>query len=289
MKVLLTGATGFIGSHVARELLNRNHEVHCTVRPTSNRYRINGIEDQIHIWSGDMDYVPIKPDLAINMAWYAVPTNYLTAPENEECLNSSRNLLKQLKCRVVFVGTCFEYDTRIGVLHENSPIRPLTLYSETKNILRQDIEQRHNSAWARLFYQYGPREDRRRFVPSVISRLLAGHEIETTTCKQQRDYLHVGDVASAICHIAESSIVGSVNVGSGAATSIRAIVDTLGSLTGRQDLIKYGAVPDKDEPQLISADNTKLKSTGWTQKWSLIDGLRDTIMDFQDDELNRQS
>jgi nucleoside-diphosphate-sugar epimerase len=279
MKILLTGATGFIGSHVARELLNRNHEVHCTVRPTSNRYRINGIEDQVHIWSGDVggnvDFMPIEPDIVINMAWHADPANYLTAPENKKCLDVSRRLLKQLKCRSVFIGTCFEYNTKLGVLHENSETQPLTLYSETKDALRRDVEQKENAVWARLFYQYGPHEDIRRFVPSVISRLMSGTVIETSSCKQRRDYLYVEDVASAICNIAESKLVGCVNVGSGNAVSMREIMDTIGSLTGTSDLIKYGVIPDKDEPQLICADNTKLRSTGWVQKWSLVDGLRE--------------
>ena len=114
MKVLLTGATGFIGSHVARELLRRGHRVHATLRPTSDRRRIRDIESDLEIHDGEMDLLPVKPDVAIHLAWYAVPGKYLHAPENEQCLEASRRLLSALTCRAVFAGTCFEFDTNQG-------------------------------------------------------------------------------------------------------------------------------------------------------------------------------
>ena len=98
MKVLLTGATGFIGSHVARELLRRKHQVYATLRPTSDRRRIRDIESDLEIHDGEMDLLPVEPDVAIPLAWYAVPGKYLHAPENEHCLEASRRLLSSLSC-----------------------------------------------------------------------------------------------------------------------------------------------------------------------------------------------
>ena len=279
MKVLLTGATGFIGSHVARELVKRRHEIHVTVRPESDRRRIRDIESKLNFWPSDVMFsVPLQPDVTIHLAWYAVPGKYLTAPENRKCLDESRLLLSMLQGRAVFIGTCFEHDLQLGVLREDSPTKPATLYAECKDALRREVEKRPDSAWVRFFYQYGPWEDERRLMPAVMLGQLRGQPSKVSTGEQRYDYLHVEDVASAVCAVAESRLTGCVNIGSGAAPSVREIVTEITALGGRPELIQWGAYPAKPgEPKLIQCDNARLRSTGWTPRWSLADGLRHTF------------
>jgi nucleoside-diphosphate-sugar epimerase len=276
--MLLTGATGFIGSHVARELLRRGHEVHATVRPSSDRRRIGDVEPKLRLWDGDMEAVPVEADVTVHLAWYAVPGKYLTAPENRDCLEASRRLLAKLRGRVVFAGTCFEHDLQLGVLREESPTKPATIYAECKDALRREVERRPDSAWVRFFYQYGPWEDERRLMPAVILGQLRGQPSKVSTGEQRYDYLHVEDVASAVCSVAESRLQGCVNIGSGSAPSVREIVAQIADLGGRPDLIQWGAYPSKPgEPKLIQCDNAKLRSTGWAPRWTLADGLRHTF------------
>jgi nucleoside-diphosphate-sugar epimerase len=225
-----------------------------------------------------MDSLPIEPDCVIHLAWYTVPGKYLDAPENNECLEASRRLLKKLKCRAIFAGTCFEYDTQLGRLNEKSKTNPLTLYSICKNNLSNMVIQRPNSTWLRLFYQYGPREDPRRQIPSVIRNLLEGTEVKLSPGEQQKDFLHVDDIAQAIVTVAESKLEGPVNVGSSQAVTQRRMLSLLANLARRPDLLKFGEIPYyPNEPMLIEADNTLLRSTGWTPKWSLEAGLRNTF------------
>jgi nucleoside-diphosphate-sugar epimerase len=279
MKVLLTGATGFIGSHVARELLRRGHEIHATVRPTSDRRRIADIESKLTIWPSDtMASLPLQADVTIHLAWYAVPGKYLTASENRQCFEESWLLLSNLEKRAVFIGTCFEHDLQLGVLREDSPTKPATLYAERKDALRQLVEKRPDSAWVRFFYQYGPWEDERRLMPAVMLGQLRGQPTKVSTGEQRYDYLHVEDVASAVCAVAESRLTGCVNIGSGSAPSVREIVTEITALGGRPELIQWGAYPAKPgEPKLIQCDNARLRSTGWSPRWSLSAGLKHTF------------
>ena len=278
MRILLTGATGWIGSHVARELLRRGHDVHATIRPKSDRRRIADIESRLTIHEGGMDLVPIDADAVVHIAWYTVPKLYLSSPENRDCLEASRRLLSKTKGRAIFAGSCFEFELTEKPLKEDSPTKPLTLYAECKDTLRREVEVRPDSAWVRFFYQYGPWEDPRRLVPAVITKQLKGESTPVTPGYQRADYLHVEDVASAVCSVAESRLQGCVNVGSGEAPSVREIVSRIADLGGRPDVIQWGAFPQREgEPMLIRADNAKLRSTGWEPKYTLDAGLRQTF------------
>ncbi|MBC7804186.1 MAG: NAD(P)-dependent oxidoreductase [Candidatus Parcubacteria bacterium] len=275
MRILLTGATGFIGSHVARMLLRRGHEVHATLRPASDRARIRDIESSLLIHAGEMDLLPIDPDVAIHLAWYAVPGKYLAAPENRDCLEASRRLLAKLRCRAVFAGTCLEYDTQLARLSEDSPTKPTTPYAECKDALRRNVVARPDSAWVRFFYQYGPWEDPRRLVPSVMRAVLRGEPAKVSPGGQRRDFLHIEDVAAAVCDVAASKLQGAVNIGSGQAPLVKDIVEKIGAIGGRPELIRLGAVDYyPGEPMLIVADNARLQSTGWKPRYDLESGLR---------------
>ena len=296
MKVLITGASGFVGSHVARLLVAEGCEVYALVRESSNQWRIQDILPSLHLWQSDLlafenvnTYLQeIKPELCIHLAWYAVPGKYLNSQENLDSIQASINLLSQLAelgCkRFVGIGTCFEYDLSLGYLSESSLTKPITLYAATKVALSTILQQfaqitEMEIAWIRLFYQYGPMEDERRLIPSVISSLLRDEVVKTTKGEQIRDFLHIEDVASAIWAVAKSNVSGVVNVGSGQPVTVGQIALELGNLLGKPDLIHLGALPYRpNDPMFICANNELLrKKTDWTPKYNLTTGLKNTI------------
>ncbi len=109
--------------------------------------------------------------------------------------------------------------------------------------------------------------------------LRRGQEAPLVVGDRIRDYLHIEDVASAVCAVAQGKLTGAVNIGSGEPVTVRDIALKIGALLDRVDLIKLGALPcAANEPMHLLADNTKLReATGWKPRYPLEDGLRQTI------------
>jgi nucleoside-diphosphate-sugar epimerase len=289
VKILLTGAAGFIGSHIARGLIREGHEVHALVRPETNLWRIEDIHDFLHFIHGDLldpSFILHCPSFesCIHLAWYVEPGKYLHALQNKDWVKASLRLARTLKdagCRrFIAAGTCFEYATSDPPQRESTPTEPSTLYVQSKLDLFHALPSVGiDFAWARFFYQYGPYEDPRRLVPVVINLLRRGREAPLVTGDRIRDYLHVEDVASAVCAVAQSSLTGAVNIGSSDRVTVRDIALKIGELLDRVDSIKLGALPDSPtEPMHLLADNTKLREgTGWKPRYNLESGLRQTI------------
>jgi nucleoside-diphosphate-sugar epimerase len=297
LRVLLTGAAGFVGSHVARELTAAGAEVVGVVRPGSATWRLEGLADSFSVWRIDLAdtdslrqrLATWRPDVCMHLAWYAVPGKYLNAFENVESLRISLALLEELsraECgHLVAVGTCAEYEMRQrDALRENSPIQPDTLYAACKAsnyfIGRERLAQLGiGFAWARIFYLYGPYEDEQRMIPSLIRTLLAGAEYAATSGNQVRDYLHVSDVAGGLAALAGSRATGTFNVCSGEPVQVGHLMTTLGDMIGRRDLIRLGSLPDRDwEPAYVCGDSSLLrKTTAWLPRYGLEVGLKHTL------------
>ena len=294
-RVLVTGATGLVGSRLVRLLLREGHEVHALVRPGGGRARIPGVASGIRVVEGRLEdartwdeLAAIRPDACVHAAWTTEPGRYLSSPGNVDLLHGSARLAIRLAdagcARFVGVGTCFEHDTTAGTLSESSPLRPAHLYSACKAALHEVLGRigaasGMSVAWARLFWLYGPAEDERRLVPSVVRSLLAGRPVATTDGRQVRDYLHADDVAAALWAITESGVEGAVNVGSGIPVEVREVVLTIADLVGRPDLVRLGAIPRAaDDPPYVCADNRRLVTqAGWQARHSLRSGLQDVI------------
>lgn len=296
MRVLLTGATGFIGSHVAHTVVARGHEVHAIVRPGSSRWRIADIEDRLHVIEGDLDQpaalapalAAARADICLHLAWQGWSGVGGFAQGNLESvyrsLNFARAVLQSGCRRLLITGTCFEYQVRDEVLTEDSPVVPHDLYGASKHAVHVVAEQIANLdgaalVWPRIFYTFGPYEDARRLVPSVVGALLRGEAAPMTAGAQVRDYLHVADVASALWAIADSDYTGAINVASGTAVSLRDLATTAAAFAGGADRLQFGALPYRaGEPMVLRASGGRLRDViGWRPAFDLRSGLAETV------------
>lgn len=291
-RVLLTGASGFIGTPCVALLRRRGFEVHAV---GGGRRAVSAEADVA--WEGDLlDPAFVArliersaPTHLLHLAWYAVPGAFWTADENLAWARASLLLLERFAARggrrAVVAGSCAEYDWRHGYCVEDlTPTHPGTLYGSCKNAVwemfrRYAAGRACSAAWARLFFAYGPGEQRGRLVPDVIQALLAGREASCTAGTQLRDFLHVGDVARALVQLLDSEVSGAVNVCSGQPVAVKEVVERIATHLQARDRLHLGALPERPgDPPLLAGDNTRLsREVGWVPEFSLDSGLLDTV------------
>jgi nucleoside-diphosphate-sugar epimerase len=185
-------------------------------------------------------------------------------------------------------GTCGTSTCIEGV----TPCNPATLYGISKHTLQTLVlafcaRAGISGAWARIFFLYGPNEDPRRLVASVIRALLLGEPARCTHGEQVRDFLHVADAGSALAALVDSGVEGPVNVASGNAVPLREVLHVLGKRLGRGDLIQLSARPaPENDPPILAADTGRLnREVGWKPALDLETGL-DATIEWWRDRLN---
>jgi nucleoside-diphosphate-sugar epimerase len=291
-RVLLTGSSGFIGRYAVSELLEKDYEIHALynkTKPVEKKHVIYHKVDLFDYSQQQMLMREIEPTHLLHFAWYAVPGLYWNSLENFRWVQTSLELLK-LFCqyggqRAVLAGTCAEYDWSFGYCSEGvTPTCPSTVYGTCKNSLREMMAQISkqtglSSAWGRIFYLYGPFEDRSRLIPYVVNSLLQNKQAKCSHGHQIRDFLYVQDVASAFVALLESDVMGPVNIASGQPVTLKNVIYKIADKLDRYNLIQLGALPAQDnDPRVLIADIRKLsEEVRWQPKFDLDVGLEQTI------------
>ena len=318
-RVLVTGAGGFIGRRSLGPLKAAGFDVHAVLSPRGD-YEVRGgvspgdLPDGVSVHRADLlnareiDALAdaVRATHLLHFAWIATPGEYGHSADNYRWLAASTHLLKVFRrrggVRAVMAGSCAEYDwSRASVCHERTT--PLangpnwshaTPYAECKIAMSRTLEEfgrahRLSTAWGRIFFQYGPGEDPRRLVSSVIVDLLSGREAACTRGTQVRSFLHVDDVGAAFAALVSGDVEGAVNVGSADPIAIADLLERIAERIGRPDLLKLGArAMPPSEPPLLVPDTARLRTeVGFEPRWTLEAGLDDTIRWWQSELAGR--
>ena len=276
MKILVTGANGFLGNYLITELLKRDCEIIATDIDEKKNVENKWIEHVIYIKHNfnekcDSYYNLFqKPDKLIHLLWEGLP-NYKELYHFEKNTFTSYNLIKHLildGCKdITAMGTCLEYGMQNGSLSEDIPSMPANPYALAKDTLRKYLEEfkKHNPfsfKWIRLFYMYGKGQNKKTILEQLKSSIKRNEKyFNMSGGEQLRDYLPVEKVTEYIVKIdMQNDITGIINCCCGKPISIRNLVENYMMKHNNAIKLNLGFYPYPDyEPMAFWGDNTKLE------------------------------
>jgi NAD dependent epimerase/dehydratase len=306
-KVLVTGAGGFIGSHLVEELVKLGAQVRAFIKYNStgdvgNLEKLtHEIFKKVEIVFGDIQNIESVKKAVTDMdvvfhlgALISIPYSYENPREYFDVNTiGTLNILEAAKeCKtgkVVITSTSEVYGTAIYTpIDENHPLQAQSPYSASKIAAEKIAESFYKSynvpvAIIRPFNTYGPRQSMRAIIPTIIVQALTQEKIKLGSLTPTRDFNYVKDTVQGFIKIAESeNSVGEVtNIGSGKTVSIGELVKMVESILGKELIVETDESrirPEKSEVKVLLCNNTKAKNLiGWVPNVSLHDGLKEVI------------
>ena len=301
--VLVTGATGFIGSHLTRRLVAIGSDVHALTSSVSSVYptRLVGLRDAVTLHEGNltdrsaMDALAaaVRPDVVFHLGAYThVGKSWSRV---DECIQANVqgtvNLLQALDehggfSRFVYTGTSEIYGDVDVPFREDVTVKPVSPYSVSKYAGECFCRMFHlGYGWPivmlRPFNAFGPGQTPDRVIPEIIIRALRGQELKMTQGRQTREFNFVEDLADGFLAAGVApGIEGEIiNLGCGDEVSMRVLATTILDVLDNPIEANFGALPDRPtEIWRMFCDNSKAKELlGWEPKHSLREGIDKTI------------
>lgn len=304
-RVLVTGASGFIGSHLTHALLEEGAHVGVTVRYSNviKCERLRDCWDDIHVIEADVrnrgalaGVEAFNPEVVFHLAAYVHVGQSFT--QVEECFDvnakGTANILDVSKGAAKFVyqssSEVYGHQDRVPFTEDMTP-NPISPYGITKYAgelycrMKQGIKGGPAIVAVRPFNVYGPYQSSKAFIPEMIVRMLKGERVQTTQGEQTREYNYVNDVVDGLLALArhDGELPGVINLASGKDYAIRELVLKIADITRTKSKLEIGAIPYRPtEIWKMAASNDKAKRLlGWEPKVSFEEGLKATVEWFR--------
>jgi nucleoside-diphosphate-sugar epimerase len=302
VRLFLTGATGFVGSHLTTEALRRGHSVVALVRPGSNMSRLRDSKGDLSIIYGDLDepenlreaLAQTRADVVCHAAWAGVFNADHKAASQRRNIERTALLASaaaEAGTRIfVGLGSQAEYGPINRRAQEDDREAPTTEYGLAKCAARaaaQSVceDKGLRFVWLRIFSLYGPGDREGWLLPTLIRELSQGRSPPLTEGRQAWDFLFISDAARAVMDVAEChKAEGVFNLGSGEAPPLREIVERLRDLLAADVELRFGDIPYRPEQVMhLQADIRRLRAAvDWRPQIDLMQGLRETITWYTD-------
>lgn len=294
--ILLTGATGFIGSHIAETLSNAGYKLLLTKRTSSDLWRCASFIEKAK-WTNiddddsfEKDVCNFTPEVIINCAWDGV-----SAKNRNIWFIQINNLLLQQRLlelaektgvkKIIGIGSQAEYGNFNGKIDENYPTNPDSSYGAAKLaayiILKAFCEENNLKwYWFRVFSCFGERESENWLIPTTIKNILSNTEMDLTQGEQQYSYLYIKDLATLISNAVESNAdSGIYNIASDNLRSLKSILLKIKDYINPDFKMNFGAIPYRKNQSMINGSiNTKAQQAfGQFETSNFDDVLKQTI------------
>lgn len=302
MRVLITGAGGFVGSHLlARFLRDGEHSVAVLLRPGRAYPRIAARLSDATVIAGDLSQPEalseplqrFRPDAIVHAAWALPAAKNRNNVEHADHVRYTVELTRLAQAagvrHFVGLGSQAEYGHAANRNMAQPPAQPTTLYGTAKlcaGLLAGKVcaTLGLRFAWLRLFSAYGPGEDPSWLIPTMCHKFLNGQKPATTTGEQVYDYVYVDDVAEAVHRVVvESRASGFFDLGSGKGCRVRDVIERVRDLVDPSLPIGFGEIPHApDQVMHMEADIGRLQAvTGWQPQIELDAGLKRSVNWFR--------
>ena len=291
MRLLVTGASGLIGRHIAA-LAETKPDVELIL---SGRARHPGLSPLLAFAPADLSDAEqaaelvhrVRPTHIVHTAWETRQPTYWESMSNLDWVVSAARMAEAFAAvggtRFVQLGTCAEYDWSDGLCVEGStPDRPTTRYGMAKLAGFRSVQVAAHGSFhaveARVFFVYGPGENPARLVPLICRSHLAGTVPQLGSGTQQRDLLYVQDAAEAILAlVGYDSAWDVVNISATEPVALSEAATMLAKLAGSPET-GLALRPDRaDDPPLLIGQSSRIRATGWQPRHSLEQGLAKTF------------
>lgn len=303
-KCLITGATGFIGANITKELVKKGENVSIIVRDKKLNWRLSDISSKIDIHKSDilnpsLETIidKIHPDYIFHMAAYGVmPDEADTKRMTDVNIRGTINLINAVKKNkfklLINIGSAVEYGVKDHKISENDLLEPINDYGVTKACAtlycqKEGIKNNLPVITLRLFTPFGYFEDKNRLIPSVILSAINNDPIRVSVPTSVRDFVFIEDIIEALGSAMKRKMIPGeiINIGSGRQHSVGEIVKKIMDLSKSTSKVEWGAVKKQSrfiEPKKLEADISKAyKVLNWKPKYTFEKSLDKTVKWFR--------